>query len=37
VTKKYLFNDKNEKIQWSHLVKLLEVQESKGLHATNKF
>lgn len=34
--KKILINDKNEEVQWSHIVQLLEVQESKGLHAANK-
>jgi len=35
--KKILINDKNDEIQWSHIVQLLEIQESKGLHAANEF
>jgi len=35
--KKIIVDQENKKIKWSHIVDLLEIQNSKGLHSANKF
>lgn len=35
--KQVYLNGKREIIRWNHIVKLQELQDSKGLHAANKF
>uniref|UniRef100_A0A2S2P4E2 THAP domain-containing protein 9 n=1 Tax=Schizaphis graminum TaxID=13262 RepID=A0A2S2P4E2_SCHGA len=34
--KKIIVDQENKKIKWSHIVDLLEIQNSKGLHSANK-